>query len=102
MESLKPEQLNLQTEDACEKKVNTRRQLYGAMFMSLLAFSYGCTCGWASSAIVHLQSEDTPLDTGPINSDESGWIASGIGIGGFVANLFFGWVSELSIKLEKI
>ncbi|KAG5682757.1 hypothetical protein PVAND_012090 [Polypedilum vanderplanki] len=91
------EQLKLQTEDVYEKKENnknTKRQFCGAIFMSLLAFSYGCTCGWTSSAIVILQSNDTPLITGPINSEQAGWIGSSIGIGGFVANFFFGWLSE--------
>lgn len=95
MSSFQPELLHL-TSDEKSLKTSTKRQYYAAFIMSLLSFSYGCCCGWPSAAVLLLTSEyDTPLETGPISSDEVGWIASGIGIGGFIGNLLFGWVKNL-------
>lgn len=62
------------------------------MTMNLLAFSYGATCGWASSSIPILRSDDTPLETGPISISDASWIASGNCFGGFFGNLLVGWV----------
>lgn len=77
-----------------EVETSTKRQYYATICMTLLAFGYGCGCGWTSAAVVQLSDfYETPLETGPIDIDDAGWIASGIGIGGFIGNLFFGWVS---------
>lgn len=91
------ELLSFQIEDVAvsERKSNTQRQYYAAICMSLLAFAYGSTSGWTSSAMIVLSGDDTPLDSGPLTTENKGWIASGIGIGGFFANLFFGWVIDI-------
>lgn len=74
-------------------KTSTKRQYYAVISLSLLSFAYGCGCGWPSAAVIQLTDEDnSPLESGSIESDDVGWIASGIGIGGFIGNLFFGWV----------
>jgi SP family facilitated glucose transporter-like MFS transporter 8 len=92
MSSLQPELLHL-TNDGKYLETSTKRQFYAALIMSLLAFAYGSCCGWPSAAVLLLTSEDdTPLETGPINTNDVGWIASAVGIGGFIGNLFFGWV----------
>lgn len=71
---------------------SVKRQLFATIAMDLLAFSYGATCGWSSSSIVILRSEETPLDTGPLSTAEASWVVSGICIGGFVGNILLGWV----------
>jgi SP family facilitated glucose transporter-like MFS transporter 8 len=81
--------------DHCRKReANTKRQFYAAICMSLISFSYGTTCGWTSGAIVHLTKDSTPLLSGKLGMSEISWIASGIGIGGMISNLFFGWLAE--------
>lgn len=96
MESVKPELFNLHDENenkiGSKKLTNTSRQYYAVLCMNLLSFAYGATCGWPSAAILQLKSPETPLDSGPLSEGDDGWIASGIGIGGFFANFFFGWV----------
>lgn len=74
------------------RKTSVKRQWMSALTMDLLAFSYGATCGWPSSSIPILKSDETPLETGPITSEDASWIASGICIGGFFGNLLIGWV----------
>lgn len=77
------------------KKSSVKRQYFATVVMDLLAFSYGATCGWTSSSIPILKSDDTPLETGPISTADASWISSGICIGGFFGNLLIGWVKKL-------
>ena len=94
MGSLKPEFFNLQLENGSDnrKQLSTSRQYSAVFCMNLLTFSYGFTCGWPSGALIIFDSDQSPLDTGKLTIEEIGWIASGIAVGGFLANLFFGWV----------
>lgn len=102
MSPLQPELLHLTSGDEKYLETNTKRQYYAALMMSLLSFGYGACCGWPSAAVLLLTSEyDTPLETGPISSNDIGWIASAVGIGGFIGNLFFGWVNYLKKNLLK-
>ncbi|KAL7028651.1 hypothetical protein ACKWTF_005938 [Chironomus riparius] len=93
MGSLKPELFSLQVVDN-KRQLSTSRQYSAVFCMNLLTFSYGFTCGWLSGALIIFESPETPLDTGNLTIEEIGWIASSIAIGGFIANLFFGWLSE--------
>lgn len=96
MASVKSELLQLAPEGAevkIFKKTSVKRQYFATLCMDLLAFSFGATCGWTSAAIPILKSDETPLDTGPITANEASWVASGMCIGGFIGNLFIGWVS---------
>lgn len=93
MSSFQPESLYLTSDGEKYFDTSTKRQYFAALLMCLLSFGYGCCCGWPSAAVLLLTSDyDTPLESGPISLDDVGWIASGIGIGGFIGNLFFGWV----------
>ncbi|XP_070495771.1 facilitated trehalose transporter Tret1-like [Chironomus tepperi] len=96
MGSLKPELFNLQVDNGIDNKrqFSTSRQYSAVLCMNLLTFSYGFTCGWLSGALIIFNSDETPLITKQLKTEEIGWIASAIAIGGFVANLFFGWLSE--------
>jgi hypothetical protein len=76
------------------KKSSLRRQYFAALAMDLLGFSYGASCGWTSASVPFLMSEDTPLDSGPMTMYDASWIASSICMGGFVGNLFIGWVRK--------
>lgn len=46
--------------------------------------------GWVSPTILILLSDDTPLTSGPLNSDELSWISSITNIGAFCGILTFG------------
>lgn len=46
--------------------------------------------GWVSPTISILLSDDTPLTSGPLNSDELSWISSITNIGAFCGILTFG------------
>lgn len=92
MGSLQSEFSNLNNEFH-QFKTRTYHQYYATFCMCFLAFAYGSNCGWNSNAIIQLTDEEnSPLNSVAIDTDDVGWIASGIGIGGFIGNLFFGWV----------
>lgn len=76
-------------------KSSAKRQLFATIVMDLLAFSYGASCGWPSASILILKSDETPLESGPISTNEASWVVSGICIGGFVGNLLLGWVRNV-------
>lgn len=101
MSSFQPELLHLTSDEDKFLETSTKRQYYAAVTMNLLAFGYGCCCGWPSAAVLLLTEYDTPLETGPISSDDVGWIASGIGIGGFIGNFLFAWVNKIFIYKVK-
>lgn len=85
------------------KKPSVRRQYFATIVMDLLSFSYGATCGWTSSSIPILKSyDDTPLESGPISTNDASWIASGICLGGFVGNLLIGWVKITTNYLTSL
>lgn len=101
MVSVKSELLQLAPENERVEflgRKSFKRQYFATICVDLLAFSYGASCGWSSAGIPILKSDETPLETGPISSEEASWITSGICIGGFVGNLLIGWV-KIIIKI---
>lgn len=62
--------------------------------MNLLSLCYGITCGWPSPNLLLLLSDETPLPTGKISMDDASWIAALLCVGGFVGNLFFGYITN--------
>lgn len=61
--------------------------------MNILACCYGVALGWPSFSLLILQSDDTPLASGPLTTAQGSWIGSLIALGGFFGNLLFGWLS---------
>lgn len=57
--------------------------------MNIVSISHGCILGWVSPSIPLLRSEASPLDTGPITTEEASWVGSCISVGGVIGNLFF-------------
>lgn len=51
---------------------------------------HGCIIGWFSPALPKLLSSDTPLLTGPLNSEQVSWIGSITSIGAICGSLTFG------------
>lgn len=82
-------------------KTSPIRQIIATFLMDLLGFSMGASCGWTSAAIPILKSDDTPLASGPITTEDASWIAAGICIGGLLGNLFMSWVNESLVTLKS-
>lgn len=61
---------------------------------NILSIGYGSVCGWPSASFPILQSDETPLATGPLTIEEASWVASLMAIGGALGNLLFGILSE--------
>lgn len=59
---------------------------------SLLIVSFGTSCGWPSFSFLILESEDTPLKSGPLTTEELSWIVSIFCGGGVAGNFLFGWL----------
>lgn len=62
--------------------------------MNIYLFGYGITCGWTSSSLMILTSDESPLPTGKVNLEEASWIASLVNLGGSIGTLFFGVITN--------
>ncbi|KAJ9597399.1 hypothetical protein L9F63_011744 [Diploptera punctata] len=75
-------------------------QYLAAMVVNLAAFCNGAVIGWASPMVPVLQSEDSPLDQGAINTDEGSWLSSLVCLGAIVATVLYLYLTHyLSRKL---
>lgn len=61
---------------------------------SLIIVSFGTSCGWPSFSFLILESEDTPLKSGPLTTEELSWIVSIFCGGGVFGNFVFGWLVD--------
>lgn len=61
---------------------------------NLISMSYGSICGWPSAAYSVLQSNETPLRSGPMTVAELSWMVGFLCVGGFVGNIFFGCITN--------
>lgn len=59
--------------------------------MNLLTVTYGISCGWPAPMMSVLESDETPLPSGPLTLDETSSIASYVCFGGLIGNLLFGF-----------
>lgn len=51
-------------------------------------------CAWPSPNAVLLLSDESPLPSGKIDMEEVSWIVGLICVGGFIGNLFFGYITD--------
>lgn len=58
---------------------------------NLIMLGHGCIIGWFSPALPKLLSTDTPLVTGPLNSQEVSWIGSITNLGAMCGTFTFGF-----------
>lgn len=61
---------------------------------NIITISYGTAVGWTSAALLVLESDDTPLETGPLRLSEVAWVAAIFGVGGTIGTLVGGWTCE--------
>lgn len=59
---------------------------------NLIMAGFGCGVGWLSMALPLLQSDKSPLDTGPLTVEDVSWIGSILSIGGMIGNLLVGYL----------
>ncbi|XP_058814671.1 facilitated trehalose transporter Tret1-2 homolog [Topomyia yanbarensis] len=77
------------------KSVSSAQNQYLATFcLNLLSVNYGFVCGWTSPFFPILQSQDTPLASGPITTEEGSWIGSAMCVGGLLGTLVSGWMAD--------
>ncbi|XP_055684814.1 facilitated trehalose transporter Tret1-like [Lutzomyia longipalpis] len=69
-------------------------QFYACFCANCAGIIYGITIGWASPSIPLLQSDTSPLLSGPITEEEGSWINSIMCVGGLVGTIFFGWMGD--------
>lgn len=63
--------------------------------VNLISISYGTMAGWPSASFLVLESaKESPLESGPLNTDQLSWIGSLLGVGGLCGAIFFGWLSD--------
>lgn len=56
--------------------------------------AYGCSIGWASASVPFLQSDQSPLKSGPLNLEEASWITALLCFGGLSGNIFYGLIAN--------
>lgn len=59
---------------------------------NIISVSHGCALGWLSPYLPLLQSDSSPLTTGPISLEETSWIGAILCVGGVVGNSLFGFL----------
>lgn len=62
--------------------------------MNILTLGFGTIVGWPSASLLVLQSDSTPLPTGPLTIDELSWVGSLMCFGGLFGNSVFGLLSN--------
>lgn len=61
---------------------------------NFIMMGYGVGMGWLTTALPLLQSNETPLDTGPITTEQLSWAGSIMSIGALLSNLTFGYLTS--------
>lgn len=74
---------------------NLRNQYFGTFAVDLIMFANGLLIGWLSPATGILTSENTPLITGPLTSEQVSWIGSINCISGLIGSCTIGYIISL-------
>lgn len=61
---------------------------------NIITIAYGATCGWPSASFLILKTNETPLPSGPLTTDQLSWVGSLLCVGGLLGNILFGWWSN--------
>lgn len=62
--------------------------------VNILQIGFGAVLGWPSAGLLVLESEDSPLPTGPLTVVQKSWVSALMYLGGSLGCLFFGWASN--------
>ncbi|XP_069687042.1 facilitated trehalose transporter Tret1-2 homolog [Periplaneta americana] len=69
-------------------------QYIAAVIVNLAAFSNGSVIGWTSPMLPVLQSNDTPLEEGPISNEAGSWLGSLMCLGALLATPLYLYISH--------
>ncbi|XP_067009742.1 facilitated trehalose transporter Tret1 [Anabrus simplex] len=69
-------------------------QYLATIIVNLGTFAYGTVLGWSANAVPYLQSEDSPLEGGPISDDEASWLASLLCLAAIPSTPFFSFICQ--------
>lgn len=69
--------------------------LYSLFEANIISFSYGTSVGWTSPFLPVLLSDDSPLPSGSITSEEASWIGSLLCLGAIVGTISVGFLADL-------
>lgn len=62
---------------------------------NIIMLGHGCVVGWFTPSAPILLSEDTPLHSGPLTSDELSWLGSINNLGALGGILTFGYITSM-------
>lgn len=74
---------------------NVKKQVLATLICNIYIFIHGASVGWVSPALPVLLSNDTPLVTGPITTEQLSWIGSMSNFGSTCGTFIFGALSVL-------
>ncbi|XP_053692017.1 facilitated trehalose transporter Tret1-like [Sabethes cyaneus] len=81
----------------CSKQGFTRStlsQVLSACVINIINFAHGTALGWVSPFLPLLQSDESPLDTGPVTVDQGSWIGSILCLGSLAGAIVYGYLTE--------
>ncbi|XP_037033974.1 facilitated trehalose transporter Tret1-like [Bradysia coprophila] len=68
---------------------HVKNQYIAVFWANMCAISYGNLIGWLSPSLLLLLSQNSPIDTGPINTTQASWLGSISYLGGFFGTFIF-------------
>ncbi|KAJ6645536.1 Facilitated trehalose transporter Tret1, partial [Pseudolycoriella hygida] len=73
---------------------DVRNQLLATVTVNILQIGFGAVLGWPSASLLILETDESPLPTGPLTVVEKSWVSALMYLGGTLGCLFFGWASN--------
>ncbi|XP_019565072.3 facilitated trehalose transporter Tret1 [Aedes albopictus] len=74
-------------------------QVFSVCTINIINLAHGTTLGWLSPFLPLLQSENSPLETGPVTIEQGSWIGSILCLGGLAGAIIYGSLtSRLGVK----
>uniref|UniRef100_A0A8D8IHU6 Facilitated trehalose transporter Tret1 n=2 Tax=Culex pipiens TaxID=7175 RepID=A0A8D8IHU6_CULPI len=69
-------------------------QVLATCTINIVNYAHGAALGWVSPFLPLLQSEDSPLETGPVTVEQGSWIGSILCLGGLFGAIVYGYLTE--------
>ncbi|XP_055595994.1 facilitated trehalose transporter Tret1-like [Uranotaenia lowii] len=66
------------------------QQVIATCIINIINFSHGAVLGWSSPFLPLLQSDQSPLDSGPVTIEQGSWIGSILCLGALLGTLIYG------------